>query len=327
MAGIVGRRPGPSHARRSTGPKTASPPAARCLSCRPWSCPIPTPPTWPSRRDARFDGRLFVGVTSTGVYCRPVCRVRTPRRENCQFFATAARPSAGFRPLPALPAGAGAAGLSVGDDSSRCWRQRGARLIERARTPARGPASAIAARLGVTDRHLRRIFQRRAWRRPHRLPDDAAPAAGQAVADRHRAAGHAGGAGQRLRQPAPLQRGVRRPLPAEPDAACAGEAREAARETARCCAWPTGRPYDTDGRARLLRQRVVRGRAGGRPFSAPHARLAPGRRTHRRLAGRRASPPTRHEVHLSASRRRWRRCWGAVLPACARRWTWTPTRR
>ena len=45
-------------------------------------------------RDARFDGRLFVGVTSTGVYCRPVCRVRTPLRRNCLFFANAASAAA-----------------------------------------------------------------------------------------------------------------------------------------------------------------------------------------------------------------------------------------
>jgi AraC family transcriptional regulator of adaptative response / DNA-3-methyladenine glycosylase II len=44
--------------------------------------------------DARFDGRLFVGVTSTGIYCRPVCRVRTPRRENCRFFDTRAQAEA-----------------------------------------------------------------------------------------------------------------------------------------------------------------------------------------------------------------------------------------
>src|SRR6201991_15239 len=49
--------------------------------------------------DARFDGRFFVGVTSTGVYCRPVCRVRVPRRENCRFFFTAAQAEAqAFRP-------------------------------------------------------------------------------------------------------------------------------------------------------------------------------------------------------------------------------------
>ena len=73
--------------------------------------------------DARFDGRLFVGVTSTRVYCRPVCRVRLPRRENCRFFGNAASAERdGFRPClrcrpelaPGLslvdsPTGAGAA--------------------------------------------------------------------------------------------------------------------------------------------------------------------------------------------------------------------------
>ena len=49
--------------------------------------------------DARFDGRVFIGVTSTRIYCRPVCRVRTPRRGNCRFFShAAAAESAGFRP-------------------------------------------------------------------------------------------------------------------------------------------------------------------------------------------------------------------------------------
>ena len=50
-------------------------------------------------RDARFDGHFFTGVTSTGIYCRPVCRVRTPQRANCRFFALAAQAeAAGFRP-------------------------------------------------------------------------------------------------------------------------------------------------------------------------------------------------------------------------------------
>ena len=40
--------------------------------------------------DARFDGRVFVGVTSTGIYCRPICPARCPRFENCRFFASAA---------------------------------------------------------------------------------------------------------------------------------------------------------------------------------------------------------------------------------------------
>src|SRR5258707_9054870 len=50
-------------------------------------------------RDPRFDGRLFVGVTSTGIYCRPICPARTPKLENCRFFASAAASQeAGFRP-------------------------------------------------------------------------------------------------------------------------------------------------------------------------------------------------------------------------------------
>ena len=50
-------------------------------------------------RDARFDGRLFVGVTSTGIYCRPICPARTPHFVNCRFFASAAAAQEeGFRP-------------------------------------------------------------------------------------------------------------------------------------------------------------------------------------------------------------------------------------
>jgi AraC family transcriptional regulator of adaptative response / DNA-3-methyladenine glycosylase II len=110
-------------------------------------------------RDARFDGRLFVGVTSTGVYCRPVCRVRTPRRENCRFYASAAQAeAAAFRPcLKCRPEIA--PGLSA-MDSSAALAQAAARRIEHA-VHAGEPVSlpALAARLGVTDRHLRRIFQ------------------------------------------------------------------------------------------------------------------------------------------------------------------------
>jgi AraC family transcriptional regulator, regulatory protein of adaptative response / DNA-3-methyladenine glycosylase II len=110
-------------------------------------------------RDARFDGRLFVGVTSTGVYCRPVCRVRTPRRENCRFFDTRAQAeAAAFRPcLKCRPEIA--PGLSA-MDSSRALADSAARAIEQAVHGGEGThLPALAARLGVTDRHLRRIFQ------------------------------------------------------------------------------------------------------------------------------------------------------------------------
>jgi AraC family transcriptional regulator of adaptative response / DNA-3-methyladenine glycosylase II len=50
-------------------------------------------------KDARFDGRVFMGVSSTGIYCRPVCRAKLPKAENCTFYATAAAAEqAGFRP-------------------------------------------------------------------------------------------------------------------------------------------------------------------------------------------------------------------------------------
>jgi len=111
--------------------------------------------------DARFDGRLFVGVTSTGIYCRPVCRVKPPRRENCRFFANAAlAETQGFRPClrcrPEL-----APGLSF-TDSSSVLADQAARWLAQAAHEGQDPLlPAIAARLGVTDRHLRRIFARR----------------------------------------------------------------------------------------------------------------------------------------------------------------------
>lgn len=108
-------------------------------------------------RDARFDGRFFVAVSSTRIYCRPVCTVRPPRRENCSFYpSAAAAESAGYRPClrcrPEL-----APGLSSVDARSRL-AQAAASLIED-RIAEEDGLEAIAARLGVTDRHLRRAFQ------------------------------------------------------------------------------------------------------------------------------------------------------------------------
>ena len=108
--------------------------------------------------DARFDGRLFVGVTSTGIYCRPVCRVRLPRRENCRFFVNAASAEhGGFRPClrcrPEL-----APGLAL-VDSPQVLAQHAARMLEQAARDGENVSlPAVARRLGVTDRHLRRIF-------------------------------------------------------------------------------------------------------------------------------------------------------------------------
>ena len=113
-------------------------------------------------RDARFDGRLFVGVTSTGVYCRPICRVRTPQQRNCRFFATPAQAeAAAFRPcLKCRPEIAPGAGLPWSVmDASRTLAHQAAQALN-AQIGSGDPAAlaALAAHLGVSDRHLRRIF-------------------------------------------------------------------------------------------------------------------------------------------------------------------------
>jgi len=107
--------------------------------------------------DARFDGRFFVGVGSTKIYCRPVCTARTPLKRNCRFYASAAAAEAqGYRPClrcrPELAPGYAAV------DANRRLAQSAARLIEDGRL-ADANLESLAGVLGVTDRHLRRVFQ------------------------------------------------------------------------------------------------------------------------------------------------------------------------
>ena len=113
-------------------------------------------------RDARFDGRWFVGVTSTRVYCRPICRVRTPRRENCRFFETPAQAeAAAFRPcLKCRPEIAPGQALrwSVMDASRTLARQAAEQLDARAAAGDSPDVGQLAELLGVSERHLRRIF-------------------------------------------------------------------------------------------------------------------------------------------------------------------------
>lgn len=106
--------------------------------------------------DARFDGCFFTGVSSTGVYCRPVCRVKAPKRENCTFFASAALAEAsGYRPClrcrPELAPG------NADIDAGQRIAHQAASLIENGALTDLGMA-AIARRAGVTTRHLRRVF-------------------------------------------------------------------------------------------------------------------------------------------------------------------------
>ncbi len=107
-------------------------------------------------RDARFDGRFFTAVTSTGIYCRPICPAKPPKLENCLFLPSAAAAhQLGFRPClrcrPETAPGLGG------------WRGTGATVSRGLRLIAEGALNeagveALADRLGVTDRHLRRLF-------------------------------------------------------------------------------------------------------------------------------------------------------------------------
>jgi len=110
-----------------------------------------------SARDSRFDGRFFTGVVTTGIYCRPVCPARTPRRENVRFFpCAAAAEKEGFRACrrcrpdaaPGTPAWAGTSATVA----------RALRLISAGVLDER-PVDALSAQLGIGDRHLRRLFR------------------------------------------------------------------------------------------------------------------------------------------------------------------------
>lgn len=107
-------------------------------------------------RDARFDGQFFVGVKTTGIYCRPICPAVAPKSENVSFYPSAAAASeAGFRPClrcrpecaPGTPAWGG----------TSTTVRRGLRLIAGGALDD-GDVEELADRLGVTSRHLRRLF-------------------------------------------------------------------------------------------------------------------------------------------------------------------------
>ena len=107
-------------------------------------------------RDPRFDGRFFTGVTSTGIYCRPVCPARTPARRNMRFFPHAgAAEAAGFRACRRCrpEASPGSPDWNVRADLAA----RAVQLIADGYADEHG-ISGLAQRLAVTDRHLRRLL-------------------------------------------------------------------------------------------------------------------------------------------------------------------------
>jgi AraC family transcriptional regulator, regulatory protein of adaptative response / DNA-3-methyladenine glycosylase II len=108
-------------------------------------------------RDARFDGTFFVGVSTTGVYCRPVCTVRTPGRDRCSFFANAASAeAAGFRPClrcrPEL-----SPGVAPIDAVKRVANLAVARI--EAGALSQGSVEELASELGIGARQLHRVVE------------------------------------------------------------------------------------------------------------------------------------------------------------------------
>jgi AraC family transcriptional regulator, regulatory protein of adaptative response / DNA-3-methyladenine glycosylase II len=107
--------------------------------------------------DTRFDGVFFVGVATTGIYCRPVCPAKKPRPENCAFYRSAAAAErAGFRPcLRCRPE------LAPGNARVDAAGRLAAAAMSRIEDGALGELKVeeLAAELGVTGRHLRRVVE------------------------------------------------------------------------------------------------------------------------------------------------------------------------
>ena len=119
-------------------------------------------------RDHRFDGKLFVAVTTTGVYCRPICPAR-PKLENVEFFKTAqAAEKAGYRPcLRCRPESA---------PGSPAWTGKHATVERALKLIAQGALhgqseDTFADRLGMTSRHLRRLFDQELGQTPKQIHD------------------------------------------------------------------------------------------------------------------------------------------------------------
>jgi AraC family transcriptional regulator of adaptative response / DNA-3-methyladenine glycosylase II len=110
-------------------------------------------------RDARYDGRIYVGVTSTGIYCRPICPARSAKLQNCRFFASAAAAQeAGFRPcLRCRPETA--PDLASWRGTSNTVSRALALIADGGLDGGEAGVDALAERLGVGGRQLRRLFQ------------------------------------------------------------------------------------------------------------------------------------------------------------------------
>ena len=123
-------------------------------------------------RDARFDGKFFIAVLTSGVYCRSICPARTAQERNVRYYPTAAAAAeAGFRPcLRCRPECSPGTPAWLGTPSTVT---RALRLIDESGLEDGGVES-LAERLGVGARHLRRLFLRHFRRDPQRRGPDPA---------------------------------------------------------------------------------------------------------------------------------------------------------
>ena len=117
-------------------------------------------------RDARFDGHFFTGVRSTGIYCRPVCKVRIPLEKNCMFFSLPAQAeAAGFRPClrcrPELAPAAPGLYLWSTQDAGAMLVHQALQLLDRPQSHLAMPwtVQSWAAQLGISARHLHRLME------------------------------------------------------------------------------------------------------------------------------------------------------------------------
>jgi len=109
-------------------------------------------------RDARFDGKFFTAVKTTGIYCRPICPATSPKEENVTYFPSAIEAAnAGYRPcLRCRPDSAPGSPAWKGIDTTL---ERAIRLINEGALQG-GSLQTLAERLGISDRYLRHLFDK-----------------------------------------------------------------------------------------------------------------------------------------------------------------------
>ena len=228
-----------------------------------------------STRDARFDGRLFVGVKTTGIYCRPICPARTPKFENVSFYpSAAAAQEAGFRPcLRCRPEISPELAFWRGTSNTV---SRALALIEAGGLDD-ADVEGLANRLGVGARQLRRLFRQHVGASPiavaqtrrvllakQLIHETSLPMAEVALA-------------VGFQQRPPLQRNLSADVrPFAGDAAARPRQGQSARP-ARCrCVWPIGRPMTGTRCCRFSRHRAIPGVETGFGKTATGARIAIG---------------------------------------------------